>query len=219
MKAARQPVAGAVRRHDLGTVIAAAIELFLRRGYDGTSMETIAQKLGVTKAALYYHAPGGKAEILQHAMERATTPLWQSVLEANAMTGTPLERLEHALTRQIDLVIDGLPEISFFLLPLTHHPLHVEAAERRRKYDQAMKKLFKEAAADGSIRADLDLSVLSRVVLGVGYSVNEWFSPEGRLSRKKVRDTMLRLVFEGIRPERPSSAARPRAARRGPLPR
>ena len=32
-----------------------ALELFTEQGYEGTSLREIAERLGVTKAALYYH--------------------------------------------------------------------------------------------------------------------------------------------------------------------
>jgi len=34
---------------------AVALELFTEQGYDATSLREIAERLGVTKAALYYH--------------------------------------------------------------------------------------------------------------------------------------------------------------------
>ena len=36
-------------------ILDAALELFVTQGYDGTSLRQIAEQLGVTKAALYYH--------------------------------------------------------------------------------------------------------------------------------------------------------------------
>ena len=38
--------------------LAVALDLFSRDGYDATSMREIAEELGVTKAALYYHFTG-----------------------------------------------------------------------------------------------------------------------------------------------------------------
>ena len=32
-----------------------ALQLFAERGYDGTSLREIADRLGITKAAVYYH--------------------------------------------------------------------------------------------------------------------------------------------------------------------
>ncbi|MFP5020027.1 TetR/AcrR family transcriptional regulator [Pseudonocardia phyllosphaerae] len=40
---------------------AAAVDLFARRGYDATSLREIAERIGVTKAALYYHYPSKDA--------------------------------------------------------------------------------------------------------------------------------------------------------------
>ena len=47
---------------------AVALELFAERGYDGTSLREIADRLGVTKSALYYHYRS-KDEILTSAIE------------------------------------------------------------------------------------------------------------------------------------------------------
>ena len=47
----------------------AALELFARNGYLGTSMSDIAQQLGITKAALYKHYTS-KQEILDRIVER-----------------------------------------------------------------------------------------------------------------------------------------------------
>lgn len=48
-------------RHRL---LAETTRLFVERGFDGTSMQQIADACGVTKAALYYHY-AGKAELLR----------------------------------------------------------------------------------------------------------------------------------------------------------
>jgi AcrR family transcriptional regulator len=45
-------------------ILEVALDLFTEQGYDGTSLREIAAKLGVTKAALYYHFES-KEDILQ----------------------------------------------------------------------------------------------------------------------------------------------------------
>jgi AcrR family transcriptional regulator len=49
-----------------------AIELFTERGYDATSLREIAERLGVTKAALYYHFKS-KDEIIRSLVEDQAT--------------------------------------------------------------------------------------------------------------------------------------------------
>ena len=50
-------------------ILETALELFAQSGYLGTSMSDIAQRLGITKAALYKHY-AGKQEILDRIVER-----------------------------------------------------------------------------------------------------------------------------------------------------
>ena len=49
---------------------AVALELFAANGADRTSLREIAERLGITKAALYYHFPQGKAEIFIGLLRR-----------------------------------------------------------------------------------------------------------------------------------------------------
>jgi len=184
----------------LDTVAKVAIELFIERGYTGTSMDQIAKRLGVTKAALYYHAPHGKQQILEHAMRMTMDPLWDSLQRQPAEGSTALEHLQHALTSQVDLIIAGMPEISFFLLPLTHHPLQDEARKRRRRYDRALRALFLAAAEDRSIRTDVDVATMQRSVMAMIYSLHEWYTPGGRLSPQQIKDNVLKLANAAIAP-------------------
>jgi AcrR family transcriptional regulator len=47
-----------------GAIRDAAVELFARHGYGRTSLREIAEQLGMTKAALYYHYPSKQALLL-----------------------------------------------------------------------------------------------------------------------------------------------------------
>ena len=44
-------------------IIGAAVELFYERGYENTTLEAVAERLGVTKPFIYSHF-GSKAELL-----------------------------------------------------------------------------------------------------------------------------------------------------------
>ena len=52
-------------------ILEEALQLFSQNGYTGTSMNDIAAKLGVTKAALYKHYKS-KQEILDSIVEKAS---------------------------------------------------------------------------------------------------------------------------------------------------
>lgn len=59
----RQPERGADPASTRERILSVALDLFIDQGYAETSMRQIAEPLGISKAALYYHFPG-KADIL-----------------------------------------------------------------------------------------------------------------------------------------------------------
>jgi AcrR family transcriptional regulator len=65
---------GSTAEETRSRIIGAARELFAERGYAGTSVRDLAERLGITKAALYYHFPG-KADVLLALVEPMLTGL------------------------------------------------------------------------------------------------------------------------------------------------
>jgi AcrR family transcriptional regulator len=77
-------------------ILNVALELFTEKGYDGTSLREVAAKLGVTKAAIYYHFASkddilmalhmrlhefGKEAIGRMAEETVTLALWGELID------------------------------------------------------------------------------------------------------------------------------------------
>lgn len=91
-------------------ILETALELFAQSGYLGTSMSDIAQRLGITKAALYKHY-AGKQEILDRIVERMNEQDAQRAEEygmpetedfAAAYLRVPRERIRSYSTAQFD---------------------------------------------------------------------------------------------------------------------
>jgi AcrR family transcriptional regulator len=110
-------------------ILAAAGALFGERGYRATSMESIAERVGITKAALYYHFPS-KEEILH----RLTLPLldaYENALNAAEAHDDP----EVVRWRAIEGFVDvGLAHRKTLLMLVRDMTLLVQApvAERFR---------------------------------------------------------------------------------------
>src|SRR5258705_12002634 len=70
-----------------------AIDLFIEEGYDKTSLREIAEKLGVTKAALYYHFPT-KDDIVRSLIDQRIAAVDDLLAWAAAQPRTEAMRLE-----------------------------------------------------------------------------------------------------------------------------
>src|SRR6202050_3931198 len=82
------------RRHDTRARIQrVAVELFAEQGYDKTSLHEIAERLDVTKAALYYHFKS-KEDIVRSLVEDYIGPIDALIAWAQAQPRTPETRGE-----------------------------------------------------------------------------------------------------------------------------
>jgi AcrR family transcriptional regulator len=87
-----------------GRLLAAALDLFGEYGVSGTSLQMIADRLGVTKAAVYHQFPT-KDEIVLAVIGPALERLGSIADDAERLRGAAARR-EAVLTGIVDLVIE-----------------------------------------------------------------------------------------------------------------
>jgi AcrR family transcriptional regulator len=93
--------AGAARER----LLTAALELFARHGVSGTSLQMIADELGVTKAAVYHQFPS-KQDIVLAVVEPARRQLELVADNAEALS-TRTGRRDAALAGLVDLIVSN----------------------------------------------------------------------------------------------------------------
>ena len=93
--------------HSLESLLEVAVEAFIERGYDATSMDDVAARLGVTKSAIYHHVPS-KVDLLRMALDRALDALFAVTAEAGASTGPAIARLEYVVRGSVRVLTEEL---------------------------------------------------------------------------------------------------------------
>lgn len=89
----------------------AALRLFAEHGVGGTSLQMIADHLGLTKAAIY-HQFRTKDEIVLAVIEAQLAPLERALLDARAATSDAVERRERLLAEIIGVVVANRSSLS-----------------------------------------------------------------------------------------------------------
>ena len=84
-------------------ILETAQRLFLDRGYDATSLQMIADEMGLTKAAVYYHFRA-KSDILHATIKPGVERLKALLDEAAAMRGRRA-RIEHLVDGFVDFLV------------------------------------------------------------------------------------------------------------------
>jgi AcrR family transcriptional regulator len=180
------------------TLLAVAVAVFNERGYDGTSMEHLSRAAGISKSSIYHHV-SGKEELLRRAVSRALDGLFGILDEEHARVGRPVERLEHVIRRMVQVLTAELPCVTLLLRVRGNTATERWALERRREFDHRVAGLMRAAAADGDVRADVDVRLATRLVFGMINSIVEWYRSDGRDSQDpELADAVRRLVFSGL---------------------
>jgi AcrR family transcriptional regulator len=183
--------------HDREAVLGAAVALFIRKGYDATSIDDIAKSLGVTKSAVYHHV-SSKEQLLAEALDEALDELDSTVDAATKGTGAASQRLRAAVRRSVEVLVAHQSAVTLLLRVHGNSETELAAIERRRRIDRGLARLVKEAVEEGALRSDLDPDVLSRLMFGMVNSLVEWYRPQGPVSTEQLASTVEALVFDGL---------------------
>jgi len=184
--------------HSVDSLLAVAVAVFNERGYEATSMEDVAARLGVTKSAIYHHVPS-KVELLRLALDRALDALYAVTDEPGATTGPAIDRLEHVVRGSIRVLAEELPFVTLLLRLRGNSEVERRALERRREFDRVVTGLVQAAVHEGDVRPDVGPAVISRLLFGTVNSLTEWYRPDGGLSPDALADTVVAVAFSGLR--------------------
>lgn len=80
-----------------------ALELFAAHGYERTSLREIAEQLGMTKAALYYHYPSKRALLL--SIIEPLISEWRTAAEKAETMEHSTENVRHVLGDCLDVLL------------------------------------------------------------------------------------------------------------------
>ena len=188
--------------HSLDSLLDIAVAVFNERGYDATSMDELAARLGITKSAIYHHVPS-KVELLRLALDRALDALFAVTAEPGATSGPAIDRLEHVVRGSVGVLTEQLPFVTLLLRVRGNSPVEEAALRRRREFDRIVTDLVGAAEEEGDVRPDVDPAVTSRLLFGTVNSLTEWYRPDGGLSADDLADALVATTFQGLR-ARPS---------------
>jgi AcrR family transcriptional regulator len=202
MAAPRSRSNGQVGRpgYDLDTLLAVAVGVFNQRGYDGTSMEHLSARLGISKSSIYHHITG-KDELLRLAVDRALDALFAATEAPDTTTGTAIDRLENLVKHSIHVLVEELPYVTLLLRIRGNTTVERRALARRREFDHIVGKLVQDACDEGSIRPDVDPGLTSRLIFGTVNSLIEWYRHSRTLGADELAEAVSTMIFEGLRTE------------------
>jgi len=140
----------------------AALALFAGRGYDATSLQDIADELGLTKAAVYYHFPS-KLELLQSICE----PVYEGVaaiIERAARETTRSARIDAVASSFAELTVSRRATISVLAADPVMHGRMKAASKMLDLLDQLAHVVYGSDPTPDQLFAVRSIAVLSDTI-------------------------------------------------------
>ena len=184
--------------YDQRQVLDIAVAAFIEHGYDATSMGVLAERLGLSKSAIYHHFPS-KGDLLRLALDEALSALEGVLALPGAVSGPAADRLAVVLRGAVVVLVDKLPFVTLLLRVHGNTEVERNALARRRAFDRAVTALVVEACDEGSLRGDIDPRIVTRLLFGMINSIVEWYRPGGPESTEKLADDVLAVALDGLR--------------------
>ncbi|HEY0320296.1 MAG TPA: TetR/AcrR family transcriptional regulator [Pyrinomonadaceae bacterium] len=193
----------------LAEIYRTAAQIILRKGYDATSVNDIANALGMTKAGLY-HYMSGKKELLFDIMNFGLDELDEEVATPAKAINDAEARLRFLIASHAQLVTRGQGAITILVDEVTAlTPAQCRKITRRkREYFDYLRDLLEELKVEGRLH-DVDTTAATFCLLGMINWLSRWFRHGGALTAEQAASEIVKIALNGLL--RPES----RAAQRG----
>lgn len=176
-KEQRRPVD---RRNRETEVVEAAIQVFYDKGYSASTIQDVADVVGVLKGSLYHYI-SSKEDLLFRILQASHEQTRELMTEISELDVEPLERLRVYLERTYLWYLAHPERVSVYFNQ-QHHLTGENRGEMRmqmREYEHYLRELLAEAKGAGALRADLDLKLASFFLLGALNSLPNWYRAGG----------------------------------------
>jgi len=182
----------------LAEIYRTSAQIILRKGYDATSVNDIADALGMTKAGLYHYI-NGKKELLFDIMNFGLGELDEEVATPAEAIEDPAARLRFIVASHARLVTRGQGAITILVDEITAltPPQQRKITQRKRAYFDFLRGTLDELKAAGQLQ-DVDTTAATFSLLGMINWLSRWFRHGGALDEEQAAEQIVLIASHGL---------------------
>ena len=181
-------------------LVAVAARLFSERGYHGTSMQHLADALGLQRGSLYAHI-GSKEQLLFEVVDEGAERFLERGRRALEMQALASVRLRTLLVGHVETAIEHLDSATVFLNEWRYlsPTLRALVQDKRDAYEAMLRKIVEDGIAAGEFRGDVNVRFATRLVLSAGNWTYAWYRPGGELGPTEIGERFAELLIKGLK--------------------
>ncbi len=180
-------------------ILKAAVDLFRRKGYMNTSMDDIAEEVGLTKGGLYHHIEK-KEDLLTAIHDEVLDAFFSRVRLAIKDETDPIGKLGNWVQAHVSIIKEYQAHSKVFFTELDNIPEDKLRGVLKRR-DLAMnmlREILVSGIAAGQFKKDIDPTIVSLLIFGMINWLYMWYNPKGPVSSDKIVEDINKLLRAGI---------------------
>ena len=187
----RDEVAALKRERTVG----AAADLFYEKGYDNTTLDAVAERLGVTKPFIYANF-GSKSALLAEICARGVAAAQDALDGALSRGATPTQRLTLFGERYVTAVLSNQRLIAVYTREEKNldPPDARRIGNMRRDFFAKMTQLLEAGRAAGDF-AISDPHMAAMAIAGSVSWATFWYRADGKLTLAEIADSLTRSIL------------------------
>jgi AcrR family transcriptional regulator len=181
-------------------IVQEAAVLFARSGFDASSLNELAEEIGISKAGIYHYFKT-KQDVYDALIVQTLQGLVEYVSEVVAGMDAPVDQLLAFMTAHADYFERNYAAFRAMLVSFTSMSApesRREAVELRTRYEQLLRGIIAQGVAEGSFR-EVDPAWTGRAVLSMLNWMARWFQPGGEKTAAEVAQEYVDLLVRGLR--------------------
>lgn len=203
------------RNRDIGRrfedIVDAAARLFSDQGFAATSIQDIADSVGLLKGSLYHYIHT-KEDLLEAVIQEAHHHTASLGVEALGVDGDALDKLRFVVRRHLNGATgSNLAKVRVFYREANFLPPGrlARILASRDSYEHALRQIIADGQSEGTIASHLDPTLTAIAILAILNSVQQWFRPDGPKTLEEVTVVFTDLVLRSVATCPPAPPAAP----------
>jgi len=179
-------------------ILNAATRIFSEKTYHGTTLQDIADAVGMLKGSLYYYIDS-KEKLLADIIIEAAKTLNEDLVRVEEADIGPVERLRQIIREHVKFNAIYREAGTLFLTEknVISSLEMSELVEIFARRDRLLAHALSHAIEAGLYR-QVDIRVTSLAIVGLCNSVLFWVRPTGRFSYEEIADDFFNLLHDGL---------------------
>ena len=181
-------------------VMDVAAQIFNDKGYEATSIQEIAEEVGILKGSLYYYIDT-KEDLLFGVIQEAYDAALGVIEELDQHEGSALEMIEALVRRHAEVFAATRLQSSVFFREFR------ALSEQRQKtireaadvYNRFVVSQIRRGQRAGEIKPEINARLAAIGIIGMMNSMAFWYRPEGSATVAQIGREFSRLVIGGLK--------------------